>query len=243
MTQQSSRIRWSLANILLQCSLTIIIATLWNTPLVLGFSLHTTTTPPHKSKIPEEVVQHQLDAFRDCHVAQAFQYNSQANQELTGPWQSFATSISDKAFKPILGHAESTVLMTIAHDDADYVCCLVKVIPSHNPLPPALQQVITETRRDEGFLEEEVYDDEEDDDDDARIYNRYPPCVLYWWEVSKQFEDDEENFFYRVDSVLPDAEDLELDFMETTLFAVGDGLDEDDEDDDPSGFFFDLGIL
>jgi hypothetical protein len=212
--------------------------------LVAGFSL---PTPPHDTaiKTPEEVVQRQLNAFAKCNVAQAFEFNSPTNQDMVGPWESFAAALSEPAFRPILGHAESTVLMTISHDDGDYVCCLVKIVPGKGALPESLQKVIDQNRQDEGF---QAVEDDDDDDNDDYILNskKLPPCVLYWWEVSKQFEneDDPDDYYYQVDSLLPDAEDMEMDYMETTMFTVDDEDDEYDEDDDEDddGFFFDLGI-
>lgn len=207
------------------------------TKYVVGFSVKQC-----KSKIPEQVVQKQLDALSACDIHEAFEYNSESNQMVTGPAESFAASLAEAAFRPMLGHAESTVLMTIHHDDSDYVCCLVKVVPGKNPLPDHLIQTIADNRRAEGFQV-----DEDSDDDEDSPHRKVPPaCSLYWWEVSKQYDEgdeDQDNFYYLVDSIMPDAEDLELDFMETTLFAVGDEFDEDDDDDDPSGFFFDMGIL
>jgi hypothetical protein len=206
-------------------------------------------TPPLGTavKIPEEVVQRQLNAFAECNVAQAFEYNSPTNQDLVGPWESFAAALSEPAFRPILGHTESSVLMTISHDEGDYVCCLVKIVPGKDALPESLQKVIAQNRQDEGFQEVEDDNDDDNDDADTEICKKLPPCVLYWWEVSKQFdnEDDPEDYYYQVDSLLPDAEDLEMDYMETTLFSVedeDDEYDEDDEDDEDDGFFFDLGL-
>lgn len=186
-----------------------------------------------------------MDALQKTNIAEAFAYNSESNQAVTGPWQSFAASLADPAFRPILGHAEADVLMTVCHDDSNYVCCLVKIVPGKDPLPKSLLKVIADNRRAEGLQDD---DDVPDDDDKENTTTKaQPPCSLYWWEVSKQYDDDgddDDNFYYLVDSVLPDAEDLELDFMETTLFAIGDDEfdEDDDEEDDPSGFFFDLGL-
>jgi len=210
---------------------------LWATPVV-GFSV------PCKSKIPEQVVQKQLDALGACNIQEAFEYNSGSNRLVTGPSESFAASLAEPVFRSILGHAESTVLMTSVHDDSDYVCCLVKVVPRKDPLPEDLIQAIADNRRVEG-----MQSDEDDDAKDEHERKAPPACSLYWWEVSKQFEEDEdeenfdeENFYYLVDSIMPDAEDLELDYMGTTLFAIGDEFDEDDDEDDPSSFFFDSGM-
>ena len=224
-------------------------------PLLLFFFFYSAITPAHgfsvpRTKIAEQIVQQQLEAFQKCNLAEAFAYNSESNQAVTGPWQSFATSLADPAFRPIMGHAESCVLMTINHDD-EYTCCLVKIVPGKDPLPDRLQKVIDETRRSEGLDSEDEDDDDDNDEEDEEEEGRksLPPCLLYWWEVSKQYDDedqDDNNFYYLVDSILPDAEDLEMDYMETTLFVVDDELEEgeeDDDDDDLSGFFFDLGLL
>ena len=122
------------------------LATIIYTPiLVVGFS----AVPSNnyiKSKVPEDVVQYQLDAFQQGNIEKAFKYNSIDNQRVTGPWQSFAASLSDQPFRPILCHTKATVLMTVSHNqntDDEYVCCLVKVVPQNNqPLPKSLLNVI-----------------------------------------------------------------------------------------------------
>jgi len=228
-----------------------------------GFSVQ------QRSKIPEEVVQRQLDLLSQFDVQQAFAYNSENNQALTGPWKSFAASLAQAPFRPILGHSESTVLMTISHDEGDYVCCLVKVVPSKAPLSPDLRAIIEQAMADDDDEDEDDDDDDfrlssddnitlsdaeddEDDDDDTGFEDdkettlisgrrQISSCFLYWWEVSKQYdnEENEDDYYYLVDSLLPDAEDLELDYMETTLFAITD--EEEDEDNDGlSDFLFDF---
>ena len=202
-----------------------------------------------RSKIPEEVIQHQLDLLQKYKVQQAFQYNSENNQAVTGPWKSYAASLAEGPFRSILGHAESSVVMTISHDEGDYVCCLVKVVPGKDPLPDDLSKVIQQGKALDGIEDNDNDDEDEDNEEDAEeedsmssARRQRMPCLLYWWEVSKQLEDDDDdgdNFYYLVDSLLPDAEDLELDYMETTLFAIGDE-DDDEDEDDLSGYFFDL---
>ena len=238
------------------------LATIIYTPiLVVGFS----AVPSNyyiKSKVPEDVVQYQLDEFQQGNIEKAFKYNSIDNQRVTGPWQSFAASLADQPFRPILCHTKATVLMTVSHNqntDDEYVCCLVKVVPQNNqPLPKSLLNVIENAKSDD---EEEQDDEEENDEDDEEIYNlkstgsdgtqnEERPYMLYWWEVSKQFNNkmtdggNGDDYYYLVDSILPDAEDFELDFnMETTLFAIDDEDDEfDDDDEDPDdglGFYLD----
>ena len=75
---------------------------------------------------------------------------------------------------------------------------------------------------------------------------------MYWWEVSKQQDDDDDNgrsdddehkFHYLVDSIMPDADDPELDLIENngeaTFFVLDDDddIDEDDIDEDDITFF------
>ena len=215
-----------------------------------GFSSQPKPARPTRSRIPEDVVQEQLNLLQTFDIKEAFAYNSENNQAVTGPWKSYAVSLADTPFRSLLGHTESTVLMTISHNGGDYVCCLVKVVPGKDPLPPDLSTIIQQSR--EAMIEEGLLDTDEDDDDDvddedsatsSRGRQKPRACELFWCEVSKQFDDDkdeiEDNFYYRVDSLLPDAEDLELDYMETTLFAIGEE-DDDDDDDEWSGFFFDV---
>ena len=205
---------------------------------------------PPRSRIPEDVVQEQLNLLQSFAVKESFAYNSENNQAVTGPWKSFAVSLADAPFRSLLGHAESTVLMTISHNGGDYVCCLVKVVPGKSPLPPDLSSIIQQSREamiaseEEGVLDTVDEDDEDVDDADAAVRSKgranNRACELFWCEVSKQFDSDkdetEDNFYYRVDSLLPDAEDLDLDYMETTLFAIGDEGDDEEDDDDWSGF-------
>ena len=211
---------------------------------------------PKRSKVAEEVVQHQLNLLQTYDVKEAFAYNSENNQAVTGPWKSYAASLAEDPFRPLLGHAESCVLMTISHNGGDYVCCLVKVVPGDKgPLPHYLSDIIQQSREAPAELKEGMVDDDDEDDDgddfagaevvvgsDCRPKRR--ACELFWCEVSKQFDSNkdelEDNFYYRVDSLLPDAEDLELDYMETTLFAIGDEDDDEEDDEDWSGYFFEL---
>lgn len=220
-----------------------------------GFSqLQPQSAQPKRSKIPEEVVQQQLNLLQTYDVKEAFAYNSDNNQAVTGPWKSYAASLADEPFRSLLGHVESCVLMTISHNGGDYVCCMVKVVPGNSPLPHELSTIIQHSREASAAPEDELADGDEDDEDendvgeDFALDNDCRPklraCELFWCEVSKQFDSDKDeaegNFYYRVDSLLPDAEDLELDYMETTLFAVGDEDDDEEDDDDWSGYFFEL---
>jgi hypothetical protein len=194
------------------------------------------------------VVQRQLEAFRKADVAKAFEFNSPSNQEEVGPWENFAYMLSERAFRPILGHSESTVLMTVSNsddDDEEYVCCLVRIVPGKDPLPSDLKKCIDEYK----IVEPENDDDDgeeegEDEELDCLHTNKLPSCVLYWWEVSQQYDEETKSYHYLIDSLLPDAEDLETDVMEAALLAVDDDeFGEDDDDDDDSSFFFlDFGL-
>jgi hypothetical protein len=200
-----------------------------------------------RSRIPEEVVQRQLDALRKADVAKAYEYNSPNNQEVVGDWENFAAMLSDKSFRPILCHSESSVLMTVSHDEDDeYVCCLVRIVPGKDPLPQNIHSLINKFRGEDENKNNEDEEEEEDEETEERDYlmsTKTPSCVLYWWEVSQQYDEESKSYHYLVDSVLPDAEDIESDFMETTLFSIDDeDFGEDDEDDDGSFFFLDFGL-
>ena len=199
-----------------------------------------------RSRIPEEVVQRQLDDLRKADVAKAYEYNSPSNQEAVGNWENFAAMLSDKSFRPILCHSESTVLMTVSHDEDDeYVCCLVRIVLGKDPLPENIQSLIGTYRgEDENKNNDDDDDDEEETEErDYLMSTKTPSCVLYWWEVSQQYDEESKSYHYLIDSVLPDAEDIESDFMETTLFSIDDeDFGEDDDDDDGSFFFLDFGL-
>ena len=199
-------------------------------------------------------MQFQLDALQKMNFPEAFAYNSPINQEVTGPWQSYATSLSEPPFRSLLGHSKSSVLMTVSHESTEYVCCLVKVVPGGEPLPEPLTKLISARREAEQLsVEGAAYGDEEEDEEerdgfnDEKMKKNIPPYSMYWWWVSKQYEDEDDDssdYHYLVDTIMPDAEDMEPDFIDSTLFQslFEEGDDEDDdEEDDSSPFFFDFG--
>jgi hypothetical protein len=161
------------------------------------------------SLLPEEIVRNQLDAFQNRDIETAFHYASPENQVLTGPsWQEFEQLMESQAnYSPILGHVESTVLMTVANDDWG-ICCLVRIIPNSNNS--------NKNKNEAG----------------QRQHQQQSKCLEYWWELTKRQEGDAMEGCWMIDSVQPDFEDMELDLNdiiddEDDLFYY----DNDEEED------------
>lgn len=189
--------------------------------------------PPLKVSIPEDVVQMQLQALQEHDIKKAFALNSPENQAVTGPPTQFEQLLLEKPFTPIIGHDDGQVLMTISQHDGNeqcYVSCLVRIIPGRN------------ARQKSSDDNDDDHDEVDHDSNDENDNNMYQDPVLYWWEVSKH-EDvtSETGYKYMVDSVLPDAEDVESELLELPTFFVGDEYDEDDDDFD-APFYFDMGL-
>jgi hypothetical protein len=211
---------WSLLPIVVTMTLLL---SLWSLPVqVSGLS---------SLALPEDVVQMQLAALQDNDIRTAYSYNSKENQGVTGSWQEFGELLkATRSFRPILGHHAGHVLLTVSHgDNAEYVNCLVKIVTGTN----------------NGIDEDD--DGTEEGGDAVNNDESFGPsnkCSLYWWEVSRQPSDEEDEidasgYKYAIDSIMPDADDVELDLLDMPTFFIDDDDAFDDDDDDPT-FFLDM---
>jgi hypothetical protein len=196
-------------------------------------------------KIPEDVVQMQLAALQKNDIQKAYLYNSEDNQGVMGSWQEFGELLkSVRSFRPILGHSQGHVLLTISHgEDSEYVNCLVKIISNKED---------DDENDDEDDDKDDIQKDGENhfDDDDGSDDEDYAPpeeslgttkeSCLYWWEVSKHLIDEENGSGYRymVDSITTDGDDTEL--GEMPIFFIDDDDEFDDDEDDDPIFFLDM---
>jgi len=96
-----------------------------------------TVAPIHEDRItpfhsPEDVVRKQLDAFQRSDIKAAFACGSTEHQDVCGPTsQEFKELLlSEPAFSTLIGHTKSTVLMTTDCADGEGKCCYVRIIPS-----------------------------------------------------------------------------------------------------------------
>jgi hypothetical protein len=65
------------------------------------------------------------------------------------------------------------------------------------------------------------------------------PCLEYWWEVSKQYEEGPLEGCWMIDSVMPNFEDMNIDELDLEdMLEIGDWDDDDDDDE----LFFDTGF-
>jgi len=162
-------------------------------------------TPFHS---PEDVVRKQLDAFTRSDLKAAFQCGSQEHQLECGPTsQEFKDLLlSEPAFSTLIGHTKSTVLMTTDSEDGEGKCCYVRIVPS----------------------KWKAISSSSDTHHHHQLHKR--SCLEYWFELSKTTTNDDG--CWRIDSILPDFEDLSLvSFQEEED-------DADDDDDDHSGIYY-----
>jgi len=170
-------------------------------------------TPFHS---PEDVVRKQLDAFTRSDLKAAFQCGSQEHQLECGPTsQEFKDLLlSEPAFSTLIGHTKSTVLMTTDSEDGEGKCCYVRIVPS----------------------KWKAISSSSDTHHHHQLHKR--SCLEYWFELSKttttpttqQDGEDNEEGCWRIDSILPDFEDLSLVSFEEE--------DADDDDDDHDGIYY-----
>jgi len=161
-------------------------------------------TPFHS---PEDVVRKQLDAFTRSDLKAAFQCGSQEHQLECGPTsQEFKDLLlSEPAFSTLIGHTKSTVLMTTDSEDGEGKCCYVRIVPS----------------------KWKAISSSSDTHHHHQLHKR--SCLEYWFELSKTTTDDEG--CWRIDSILPDFEDL-------SLVSFQEEDDDADDDDDHSGIYY-----
>jgi len=187
-------------------------------------------TPFHS---PEDVVRKQLDAFTRSDLKAAFQCGSQEHQLECGPTsQEFKDLLlSEPAFSTLIGHTKSTVLMTTDSEDGEGKCCYVRIVPSkwkaissssdthhHHQLhkrscleywfelsktPPPTTQTTTQSQQN---------NNEEEDS----TWTHIAANLL----IEEEGHEAEEGC-WKIDSILPDFEDLSLVSFEA-----------DDHDDD-----------
>jgi len=161
-------------------------------------------TPFHS---PEDVVRKQLDAFTRSDLKAAFQCGSQEHQLECGPTsQEFKDLLlSEPAFSTLIGHTKSTVLMTTDSEDGEGKCCYVRIVPS----------------------KWKAISSSSDTHHHHQLHKR--SCLEYWFELSKTTTNDDG--CWRIDSILPDFEDL-------SLVSFQEEEDDADDDDDHSGIYY-----
>lgn len=121
------------------------------------------------------------------------------------PWASFVDMISKPPFDPIVGHVKADVLMTVHDKEESLICCLVRVVSSEK-----------KGKR-------------------TSLIQTQPPCLHYWWEMSKQVQEGPLDGCWMIDSILPDFEDMEFDPQDLEV-------PEEEEDDDFMNMFFETGF-
>jgi hypothetical protein len=62
------------------------------------------------------------------------------------------------------------------------------------------------------------------------------PCLQYWWELSKQYQDGPFDGCWMIDSILPDFEDMEFDVQDLVV------EEDDDDHDDYENMYFETGF-
>jgi hypothetical protein len=164
--------------------------------------------------LPEDVVQMQLQAFKQSDIYSAFHlYASPACKEETGTWQQFEILLSSPPFDAIVGHHQADVLLTVSDgDQADCVCCLVRIVPGRGNKKKSSTTGLLYYWWE---LSKQQYDDDDDDDDDD--------------------ENSANNGCYMIDSVIPDFEDTEVD--------ARDFEDDDDDGGDDDDFLLGPGFI
>jgi hypothetical protein len=95
--------------------------------------------------------------------------------------------------------------MTIHDKEESLVCCLVRVVLSQKGKRSSVMQ------------------------------KTQPPCLHYWWEMSKQVQDGPLDGCWMIDSILPDFEDMEFDPLDLEVQV-------EEEDDDFTNMFFETGF-
>lgn len=170
-------------------------------------------TPFHS---PEDVVRKQLDAFTRSDIKTAFECGSQEHQLECGPTSHDFKDLllSEPAFSTLIGHTKSTVLMITDSEDGEGKCCYVRIVPS----------------------KWKAISSSSDTHHQHQLHKR--SCLEYWFELSKtttptqqdgeeeDAENNNEEGCWRIDSILPDFEDLSL----VSFEEEDDDADEDDHD-------------
>ena len=170
-----------------------------------------TRQPPFTDpRSAEEVVQQQLHYYQTLQFEDAYKYCSPGNKEVVGSVSDFEKMHQHSPYDLVPGHARSYAMLEVTPNDLS----------------------------EEAMEESGVFGAST-----VLVYLRPSPTarrifpVYFWWELSKQIDENDGQARWMVDCILPDFEDLDF---ETESLSIEQFADDDDDDDDELTIFWDM---